>query len=547
MTRLPATPVHEPARLRAPRADAELLSHPPLVQGVSQAQANAAQLSTSPVVMYGRPLEGFRQWARQECLETARRWLSRTLGIESSPADAGALFVTGHQPQLNHAGVWMKNFAVARLAECCGGTGLNLIVDNDLAGPPVVRCPAGSRQEPRFTDVPFDTLHETQPWEELHVQNRELFTTFADRIEAELSAWGIQPVLSQQWPEVVQTLQRTDQLAVILSSWRILQERQWQARNFELPVSEMCRTEPFLAFVVHLCQNFEQFFAEYNRAVHTYRVQYRVRNHRHPVPDLEQHQDRYELPFWYWKPGDHDRTQVFVRRSETSIELFAGDRFLTRLSADSCDIAPLQDLQQTGRLRTRALTTTLFARLCLGDLFIHGIGGARYDEITDAIIQSFFQTPVPAFATLTATLHLPLMPYAETSADVSHLKNKLRQLQFSGAAKSSNSEVAALRMRRAELLHAAQIERTAGASKAERRDRRGEHRRRHLELTAIQQRLAELAAPAVAATRQHLESSQQAVHANRVLQSRDFAACLFPAEKLQTLVSNLRRQICGRA
>ena len=38
-------------------------------------------------------------------------------------------------------------------------------------------------------------------------------------------------------------------------------------------------------------------------------------------------------------------------------------------------------------LRPRALTLTLFARLCVADFFIHGIGGGKYDEVTDRIIR----------------------------------------------------------------------------------------------------------------------------------------------------------------
>jgi hypothetical protein len=60
------------------------------------------------------------------------------------------------------------------------------------------------------------------------------------------------------------------------------------------------------------------------------------------------------------------------------------------------------------RLRTRALTTTMFARLFLGDLFVHGIGGAKYDELGDEIVRGFFRLEPPAFLTLSMTLHLGL-------------------------------------------------------------------------------------------------------------------------------------------
>ena len=45
------------------------------------------------------------------------------------------------------------------------------------------------------------------------------------------------------------------------------------------------------------------------------------------------------------------------------------------------------------KIRTRALTTTMFARLFLADLFIHGIGGGIYDELTDRIIERYYGFP----------------------------------------------------------------------------------------------------------------------------------------------------------
>src|SRR5207244_11160094 len=64
---------------------------------------------------------------------------------------------------------------------------------------------------------------------------------------------------------------------------------------------------------------------------------------------------------------------------------------------------PASDVRQ---LRPRALTLTLFARVCLGDFFIHGIGGGKYDEVTDVIIRDYFGLDPPAYQVLSATLHL---------------------------------------------------------------------------------------------------------------------------------------------
>ena len=62
------------------------------------------------------------------------------------------------------------------------------------------------------------------------------------------------------------------------------------------------------------------------------------------------------------------------------------------------------------KIRSRALITTLWARLALGDLFLHGIGGAKYDQVTDRLIERFFGLQPPGIMVLSATLHLPVAP-----------------------------------------------------------------------------------------------------------------------------------------
>src|SRR5207253_6987088 len=80
------------------------------------------------------------------------------------------------------------------------------------------------------------------------------------------------------------------------------------------------------------------------------------------------------------------------------------------------------------QLRPRALTLTLFARVCLGDFFIHGIGGGKYDEVTDAIIRGYFGVEPPAYQVLSATLHLPLPGFPSTAANAGRAERLVRDL-----------------------------------------------------------------------------------------------------------------------
>ncbi len=94
-----------------------------------------------------------------------------------------------------------------------------------------------------------------------------------------------------------------------------------------------------------------------------------------------------------------------------------------------CAVERLRDLPaQFVRLRTRALTTTLFSRFLLSDLFIHGIGGSKYDELGDVIARRFFGIEPPPFLTVSLTLWLGL-PIDTVVPDPAEFQLRLRSLR----------------------------------------------------------------------------------------------------------------------
>ena len=141
------------------------------------------------------------------------------------------------------------------------------------------------------------------------------------------------------------------------------------------------------------------------------------------MPDLALEDGWLEAPFWIWDAGNPHRRRLFVRQRGDEIVLSDRAGFERALSlspeGDASRAAEqLAELAARGvRLRTRALITTLFARLFLGDLFLHGIGGAKYDQVTDAIIERFFGLKPPQYMTLTATLRLPIKRAEVTTDD----------------------------------------------------------------------------------------------------------------------------------
>ncbi len=83
-------------------------------------------------------------------------------------------------------------------------------------------------------------------------------------------------------------------------------------------------------------------------------------------------------------------------------------RFDPSLNAWDASAGLLAWLRRGGtRLSPRALTLTTFLRLFVVDQFIHGIGGGRYDQVTDRLIARHFNIDPPVFAVTTATLFFP--------------------------------------------------------------------------------------------------------------------------------------------
>jgi hypothetical protein len=555
MAESPATPpVSEPPwqrhSLRIPREDAAVFARPPVSDGAAMLQRNRDRLRQADVRLQGRTLRQLREWSRQQVARAARAYTAEVTGADGPEPNVDGLVVGGHQPTLFHPGVWAKNFALARIARDVGGTALNLVIDNDLLATTRLRVPVGDRENPRVEMVAWDEDRPAEPWEEAAVLNRELFASFGKRIAPMMARWNVVPLAGEIWPPAVEQLRRSPLARDAMTAARARQERRWGIANLELPLSRLCELDPFLWFASHLLVQLPRFREIHNRVLHEYRRVNRIRSRTHPVADLQETGGWQEAPFWVWRAGERRRARLFARQVGRELHLFDGRETISRLrlapEMDACcAVEDLRELAGRGvRLRTRALTTTLFARLCLADLFVHGIGGAKYDEMTDRIIGRFFGIPAPEFATVSATLHLPIAePFDATAADEARLERRLRELAWNPErhlSRANDAAIEALRKRKEQLIAARQqAKAAAGLSRSERRRRRAANRERYRELQDVTQQLAQYAAPLREETARELESVRRRLAANGVLQDREFSFCLYPAQKLRPFLTSL--------
>lgn len=404
--------------LELPLRSGEVLCLPSAREFVSLARHNAQMLAGAAATINGIPLPEIRRQARGEAFKTASVY-SRELGIDVplTPPDA-LLLVTGHQPFLFHPGIWIKHLLVDRLA---GGevAALSVPVDSDAAeetgvdvphfdaGPSTPRQGSGQAslraglrtQREVLLQVPPDVPYETQA-----PPSPRAWQDFLRRINAHLQTLPRAEVRDAfgEFARLAADLRGPKDFGTFMTMAR----RRFEGvrRYLELPVSRLVRGPAFRQFVVHILRHAERFAELYNRHLDAYRERYNVRTTAQPFPNLEVEGPRIELPFWILR-GDR-RQPLYVEPVPRGWRLWAPGAAVGTVRGDHAveDVAALP-------VRPRALTLTAFTRLCLADLFVHGVGGGRYDRVTNAVIREFFGLEPPAYAVVTATLHLPLAEY----------------------------------------------------------------------------------------------------------------------------------------
>lgn len=330
---------------------------------------------------------------------------------------------TGHEPIFYYPGVWIKNHLAHSVANKLGGVGVNMIVDNDACNmgfmyvPVLSEKPATVRKvalvkdkdNVAYEEIVFDDLGTILRFKE-EVLNLLKKNIFDEKIKTTIES--MQSTFEEFIDRIVRCYQKgCIDMVGLLTSARCALEEGFPIDNLEVPVSWICNTEGFYHFLLHIVYEADRFAAIYNEKLAEYRSIHKIRSKANPLPDLKIASNLVELPFWIWKAG-MQRGKCYMTKEGDSIKVTNGEDVLVVLEKNEGiekNRARLKTLNESHiKIRPRAITTTMFSRLFFSDIFIHGIGGAKYDTITDEIIREFFRVDPPAFITISATLFLPL-------------------------------------------------------------------------------------------------------------------------------------------
>ena len=562
-------------KIRAPRVDGSYVVQP---EGSVERLIVENRAKIAHPVRAG--LSGFssdrllqlRQQARSEFSSAASEYTNSYAQFDSSAcgssfsADTTPLLVSGHQPEFFHPGVWFKNFLLSKLRQRCGGVSINLCVDNDNCRSRSIAVPSGSLEMPRRQMVDFDspvpepglsgkksptrigsaeridhsatihpiTAHQSSadsvqflPYETAIWNSRSTLAEFPGEVKAALGSLDLDNLLLDPiWEILHRSLKRTNRVGESVAQTRHLFEMEQGLDNLEVPVSSICQQPAFFEFLADLWQSAKPFQELYNDSLREFRRQNRIRSHSHPVPELVETDGWLEMPFWIWSDDSPERGPLYINQSQSEILLSDLDQIETRMSADRL-LEQLFELRDQGiSIRPRALMTTMFSRIFLADVFIHGIGGAKYDELTDRIIERFYGVRPPAFLTATSTHLLPLVDQPFDVNQIREAKRNLRNLRFHPEKHLSNNplpETPSLMRAKQQLL--AEI------------PPRGQKKRWHQQLEQINQQLSQDLQQERSRLQQELSELEIQRRRSGILASREYSFLIHPIR----LVAQLHR------
>ncbi|HVT82775.1 MAG TPA: hypothetical protein VHM90_19210, partial [Phycisphaerae bacterium] len=298
-----------------------------------------------------------------------------------------------------------------------------------------------------------------------------------------------------------------------MSQARASFEQSFNIQVHHVPATWICRGAAWERFVTAWIHNAPAWTEVYNRHLAAYRERQGIKSPQHPMPDLHRDPARgiFELPFWITRPSQ------------------PRERLLLDASQPQPPIA---------QLRPRALSFTMFVRLFLADLFIHGIGGALYDQITDAILQELFQT-VPPYACVSAAWLLPL-GQAYPPEDLSALKWRRHHIEHNpqlaiNPFTALRTEVAELITERKHLIE--NLNASRPQPPARRADPATRHQRRawFMHLHAINAELHQKDARMLPNLDQQIADADGAMEQNKVLLWREWFFGLHARKSLEQL------------
>jgi len=520
-------------------------------------EENKKIFSKYSFTILNQPFREVRENCRKEVFRKALKFSKKfDSDIEQKINPAYQYIIqTGHQPVFFHPGIWIKNIFLNELVKsplldkCLG---INIILDNDICKDLNLYLPAlSSNGNLIVEEISFlsSTLTPNLPFEEYPCPSLELITKFTREVIDRLKPLesenkdilnnfnSFSRCLKNSSRFCSQNYKKAN-LGEFLGLARRLYEKEIKPAYLEIPFSQICNSDEFLSFFLEIIKNIESFSEIYNKKLDEYKKLFKIRTRAHPSPSLMIKENLIETPFWIWREGDQ-RRKIFILNEEEKNYLY-NDAYGKIFLIEKDGIKSLFSLksifkERKLKIRPKALLLTLYNRLFISDLFVHGLGGAKYDLVTDEIIKEFFKVEPPHFLVVSCTLYLNFKPSPDASDfKIATLKKEIRDLEFNpqryidelSLTKKEKNQIGELAEKKSELIK--KIKETLSPI---------EKRKISEEIKVINNFIGEKIIPLKFELNQKIEKEEEKMGQAKVYSFREFPYCFFSAKMLRNLLN----------
>lgn len=284
------------------------------------------------------------------------------------------IVMAGHQPIIYHAGILEKTKRLAMLAEGVGGYALNIAIDTDEGD--------GGRLVWPLTNGDDVTIKQRSVsagggiYRDQRVVSRQESETIFAMMVHDLSVSGCSSAIAgaERAGKLYGALEGEP---IVLANAIVRMSLGGEGYD-EVPLSLLAEAPSVREFLYSIVRDGERFTGLYNATLERYRAEHRIKNPANPFPNMDMGDEEIELPLWEIVGGS--RKGIRIPRGGTS---------------------PINNL-----IAPRGSIVTLLLRGLCCELFIHGLGGGKYDHFVNAFAEALWGAPLPTFVVASATKYL---------------------------------------------------------------------------------------------------------------------------------------------
>lgn len=316
-------------------------------------------------------------------------------------ASARPIVMSGHQPVIYHPGLLQKLTALSAMGHEESLNRINVILDTDEAAAGEVIFPSRSSEGPRLAVCDIATggpllLNQTLRGAD---EIREKFADIMSRLDPSLEA-GV----GEKYRVAGQMYGSLAGVDVVHAQSIVMGSTIGRAYT-EVPFSKMAQSSAIRALVVLPLRDLHSFVTAYNVTLNEHRATHKIENPANPFPNLSVEAEGQEVPLWLVDTGLGTRTKVFVKQTGESLRISAGRDINWNVELSHLDQFFAQLDSRYVFVPRGGWISALF-RMFLSDMFIHGLGGEKYDEFTSAFIHRWIGVEAPQFVVTSATKYL---------------------------------------------------------------------------------------------------------------------------------------------